>query len=259
MRGVLLGCIGLASVAAATTFVAAGRQWSQYRTLVKSDKLVARAQELSGKDRPDEALEKVEEALTIAPDNPRAHRERAMHLIAHGSLKEAAAELSMAAERLPQDAGAAREAAAAQALLGHHEEAIEWLRRAIKAYRYDALAYTMLAESLLATEQVEEALESAEKAAEIAPKIPEVQRTLGLARWWSGDREGALEALKASLRLRGEELATLVYLGQVLLELDRPEEARGFLEQAAAIAPQNSAVGRLLEAAGGGDGSVELR
>ena len=248
MRGLLLTCIALATIAAGTAFVAAGRQWRDYRTLVESDKLVAEAQELSGEGRPDRAREKVEEALTVAPRNPRAHRERAMHLIARGRLQEAARELSIAAKSLPQDAGAAREAAALYAVLGEHREAVEWLRRAVKAYRYDALAYTMLAENLLATEEVEEALNAAEKAVEIAPKIPEAQRTLGLARWRSGDAAGAVSALEESLRLRRDDLGALVSLGSVLLELDRTKEAAGYLERAAAVAPDNQAVRKLVEA-----------
>ena len=69
---------------------------------------------------------------------------------------------------------------------------------------------------------------------------------LGLAAWKAGDAEEAELALKTALAIKPDHLKSMVNLGRVLLDLERPQEALAQIEAAAAIDPASVAVKRVL-------------
>jgi predicted Zn-dependent protease len=70
-----------------------------------------------------------------------------------------------------------------------------------------------------------------------APQDAEARRGLALARYRGGDAEGALADLNAVLESEPEHVDAWTWKAQVLLDLDRAEEARVAAERARDLAP----------------------
>jgi tetratricopeptide (TPR) repeat protein len=83
--------------------------------------------------------------------------------------------------------------------------------RALRLVPDDVAALNNLAELLACApgspDRIQEALKHAARAVELAPDLPEVHDTLGIARLAASDVEGAIEAFRACLRLAREGIA----------------------------------------------------
>jgi tetratricopeptide (TPR) repeat protein len=80
--------------------------------------------------------------------------------------------------------------------------------------------------------QSDEAIETLERATDLAPEDPDAWRQLGIAHMTAGERKAAVEAFRTSLRLHPGQVPVLVDLGNLLFMLARPQEAIDALEQA---------------------------
>jgi tetratricopeptide (TPR) repeat protein len=69
---------------------------------------------------------------------------------------------------------------------------------------------------------------------------------LGLSSWKAGDPETAEEVFREGLLLDPDHLKTLVNLGRVLMDQEKPEEALVPLQRAVELAPQNADAYRVL-------------
>lgn len=78
------------------------------------------------------------------------------------------------------------------------------------------------------------------------PENPWGHYMLGLSAWKSGDQERALGAFDEALRLDPEHVKSLINSSRVLIETDRPADARERLERAVEIDPESGAGYRLL-------------
>jgi len=254
MRWVLRLLLAISIAGTVGTCAGLAAAWSRVQRVERSNELVAEAQRLSAEGEWREAFEVAQTAAGIAPDNPYARRELAMHHIARGDGEAAVRELRTAAAGSPNDAGLAMELGAALAVAGDKEGAVTVLRRAAGMDPGDGVILALLSGCLLETGELAEGLEVAEKAVAVAPRIQAAQFNLGLARWRSGDREGALEAFGEALRLRPSDVSAMICtsavtapenanawaaLGGALRRADRPAEARAAFARALDIAPEH--------------------
>jgi tetratricopeptide (TPR) repeat protein len=95
-----------------------------------------------------------------------------------------------------------------------------------------AAAYGDFGRLCLASDLMAAAAAAFQNAAALAPQEHRWAHYLGVARRRAQDLTGAEEALRRAHGLAVDDLATLLRLGDVLLELNRPEEARRFFERA---------------------------
>ena len=77
------------------------------------------------------------------------------------------------------------------------------------------------------------------------PENPWGYYMLGLSAWKAGQLERAREAFESSLELDTDHVKSLINLGRVLLEQEKPDEALEVLEKAIDIDPTSSAAYRL--------------
>jgi cytochrome c-type biogenesis protein CcmH/NrfG len=133
------------------------------------------------------------------------------------------------------------------------------LRRALKIAPTDGRTWSLLSDFLLKTGDVQGALESAEKAAALAPTLHSSHLNLGLARWRTDDSLGALQAFENAIRRRPSDAWTMLYAVAILSELHRDDEALRYAERAVAAEPGNArawaALGSTLVTTGDRDGA----
>ena len=238
-RRLLYLCLLLSALGAFAAVAVVLALSSGCEDFLRSEELVTEAQQLGAAGRRQEAFAAVQTAVAIAPDNPRAHRELAMHFIARGKTDEALEELQAASKAAPRDAGLASEVALTMDALGDKKGALRWFRRAADIDPKDGLILGLLAGSLLNAGETEEALAVGDRAVKLAPRMQPAQFNLGLARWRSGDRSGALEAFREAIRLRPSDVSAMLCAAGVSGELERWEEALRYTRRAVEIAPDN--------------------
>jgi tetratricopeptide (TPR) repeat protein len=219
-----------------------------------SDRLVDRAQEASGRGDRWAARRLVEEALDLDRKNPRARRERAMHLVVEGRKELALGELQYVAEAKRRDSGAARELAILLWTTGDREGALRWVREALRRDPKSGLARVDLAHCLLATGDVVNALSAAEQAVALYPRLRSAWQVLGVARWQSGDLTGARAALDEALLLRPKDVPTLLAAAEISGALASWDSAIAYARRAVSADPQSAStwfvLGQVLLAAG---------
>jgi len=203
-------------------------------------KLVDESRALSAKGQTAAAEAKLDDALRLAPDNLKAHRDKGVALLAAGRSDEGAAELRYAAEGDPDGLGAAWEYAFALSATSQFEKAATWFKHVTVLEPNNGAAYAMLATSELQLGHKEAALPYAEKGAHCSPRVPLTQFTLGIVRWQMGDREGGRTALEEAFRLQPSDPKKLLALLTLSRELNRPDLAEGYLQRALATAPNNA-------------------
>jgi len=86
---------------------------------------------------------------------------------------------------------------------------------------------------------VADGLRELEVARELDPDDAQVAYELGVARYLSGDADGAVDAMGEAVRLDREDAWARVVLGLVLLEAERFEEAAGELSEGARLDPED--------------------
>jgi tetratricopeptide (TPR) repeat protein len=220
----------------------------------ESDRLVDRAQEASSRGDRYDSSRLVEEALALDRRNPRARRERAMHLVVEGRQELALQELRYVAEAKRRDSGAARELAALLWATGDREGALGWVREALRRDPKSGLARVDLAHCLLATGDVGDALSTAEEAVALYPRLRSAWQALGVARWQSGDLTGAQAAFREALLLRPNDVPTLLAAAEVSSKLASWDSAVAYARRAVSADPQSPsswfALAQLLAATG---------
>ncbi len=151
-----------------------------------------------------EAFESAERALDLAP-------ERALAWILKGDCHRARREQ----ERAPD-----------------YEEALRCYLQATEVQPELALAHAKLAELLLVVHRIPEAEGAARQAFELDPTLWLGGYALGRARSELNDHRGAVEPLRAAIRVAPHRLEPYPLLAIALLELDRETEAAEILEKA---------------------------
>ena len=144
----------------------------------------------------------LQRAISLKPNNPRAHQFYSMGLASLGRTEEALAEIELARELEPTSV---------------------IIRANIGFTLYRARRY-------------EEAVEELRNCVALAPESAYARYRFGLALQEAGQQAAALEQFEAMLHLPGAEVQALVGKAHVLAVCDRTKEARACLDRLRALA-----------------------
>jgi mannose/cellobiose epimerase-like protein (N-acyl-D-glucosamine 2-epimerase family)/Tfp pilus assembly protein PilF len=145
--------------------------------------------------------------------------------------------LEMAAQLLPNDAGAHNNLANALGRLGRLDDAVAHYRRALRQSPDFAEAHNNLGHALLDLGQFDEAAASCRRAAELKPGLAEAHDNLGSAQLALGRLDDALASYRRALEIEPDFAEAHSNLGNLWLEFGRIDEALGSYRQAIAIDP----------------------
>lgn len=204
-----------------------------------SNRLIEKAQQIAGGADPAASRELVDEALAADPENPRAHRELAMHLLARGETEQAVGELERAALADPANSGAALEVAAVLHAQQDMEATLHWLREAARREPDSGLTYTVIAQCLLESKDIPGALRAAQRAVALSPRYEPAYVVLGSARWQSRDLPGARAAFDEALRLRPSDVDALLAAASVSHALGLSDPALDYARRAVGAGPRD--------------------
>ncbi len=123
---------------------------------------------------------------------------------------------------------------------GRHDESRREAESLIALRPEMPQGYTFLAQSLLALGRIRDAVSVMEQALAQGHASDELRRQLGLTLSWVGRVQEALAVLQPLAERK--DPAALSALGQVLVDAERPLEARAVLERALQIDPTDSSV-----------------
>jgi glycosyltransferase involved in cell wall biosynthesis/tetratricopeptide (TPR) repeat protein len=131
---------------------------------------------------------------------------------------------------------------------GDKPSAIRFLSQLITQNHGDAVAHNDLGVLYFETGRKDLAQFHYETAAELAPENALFQKNLGDFYYVEqGQIEKALRKYVQALTLNPEDVETLLITGQLCLSIDRPEDARVFLNRVLEIEPWNDQAGTLLD------------
>jgi arylsulfatase A-like enzyme/Tfp pilus assembly protein PilF len=164
--------------------------------------LLARMRRTQGQNGP--AAQSYEAALERAPEHPEALRGLAELAAERGDAAAARAWLDRALARDPEDAAALLQLGLLQARQGQAEAALPLFARSVEL-QDTAEARLALGASLARLGRPAEALMHFERAVAAGARTTAALNGLGFARLETGDRAGALEALRASLALEARQ------------------------------------------------------
>ncbi len=121
--------------------------------------------------------------------------------------------------------------------MGRNEQAIDWIRRAIRVTPDNPAYHCNLGEVLRAMHRLEEAVSSYRRALEIAPATPEVHNNLGNALRSQGDLAGAVEAYHRAIEFHPNYAEAYANLGSALSHLGQFDKAASACQRALEIWP----------------------
>jgi tetratricopeptide (TPR) repeat protein len=173
-----------------------------------------------------------------------------------GRSSEAVIPLGCAAALQEDNVQALNELAWAQESAGLYHAACKTLDGLLKLRPHEANLLNFYG-YLLADQgwELKRAQSMIEEAVQAEPKNPYYLDSLGWVLYRQGHYEEALAKLIDSANLIGDDLTVLLHMGEVLLSLQRYDEARGVLERALALGGDKVVLGPLIERAksGGSD------
>lgn len=155
--------------------------------------------------------------------------------------KEALQALERAATLLPQDAEAQLNLANALRAVGRLEDAVACYRRALKISPDVAAAQVALGSALRGLGQLDAAVLSYRRALELAPGLVDAHRKLGSALHELGQFDAAVASYRKALELEPASAEANSNLGAALLKLGQPHEAVVSLQRALELAPDFAA------------------
>lgn len=138
-------------------------------------------------------------------------------------------------------------AGSAHYLLGDCRAAVDAFERAIRALPDEAVLLNNFA--YLCAEcgdDPKRGLSSAERAVQLAPNRADFLDTLGFVQARTGDRTAAVDTLMRSLRA-GPSASANFHLAQIMLDDNRPEDARRYLQAAGDLKPDPVLQGKINE------------
>lgn len=161
-------------------------------------------------------------------------------LINQGQLRDAATALNQAQRAAPGDARVPLVGMRLASQAGHVEGAIQAARRALELAPAWPVALIELAQLLAKAKQSDEAMLHARHALSLEPDDVNVRTGAIDVAYQCVQRDQALEWLQAGLQRHPDHLGMRMFLGQLLVGLDRRAEAVPHFEHIAALAPDNT-------------------
>ncbi len=185
--------------------------------------------------QPEEAVKLLQATIDYGVDHPSVVRQLGLSQIANGQPRQALATLQpLAASGKAQDLNALGVALYSTGQLGKAQAIFE---RVLQEKPDNAKALESLGGVMLATRRGDEALRLLERAVEVDDQLPIAWNSLGVARQWSGDTDGAITAWQRSSKLDRRNLDVLFNLGHVAAENGRRRLAIATLRRFVALAP----------------------
>ncbi len=190
----------------------------------------------------------IDEALALDPHRPMAHEVEGYYFLQTQDLEAAHRSFGKAIELgTPSFLAPYYDALLVLRLRAPIEQAFARLESAIASNERFVPAHLMLAE--LASEwgtHLDEALDSAERAVDLAPRSPEARRALAIVQAARGDLKAAVRAYRNAAALAPRSPVLKAELGQVLADAGESEEAIEAFRGALALAPEAVALNQPL-------------
>ncbi len=194
--------------------------------------LADRALALGGLDHHDEAIEEARKALELAPQSAIVNHVMGFVLNLAGRPSEAVEPIEKALELDPSLTQALRTLAIVKAVAGKNDEAIEILKRALQRNPMDSGAILQLSVLYIDKGEHAQAVDLLAPYLQAAPQDVRALNNQGLALRGLKRFDEAHKVLKRASRLKDGDPLVLTNLGQVLVDLGRPIEARPLHEEA---------------------------
>ena len=122
--------------------------------------------------------------------------------------------------------------------LGKHQEAIEFIQKALSVHGPHPVFHSNLAAAYLAIDRLLEAAAHAQEAVRLQPDFANGHNNLGIAQRGLGQLDAAARAFREALRLQPEYVDALCNLGTVLHRQDKLAEAATVLREAIRLSPR---------------------
>jgi len=207
---------------------------------LSADDLLAQGMALEEQGRPEEALQRYDEAITLKPDLARAHFNRGTLLLDRGDAADALEAFAKALQFKPDSAGAYFNIGSAHARLARHEAAAGAYRRALALKPDFAEAEVALGATLEELGQDEAAVQSYRRALKIQPdhalaheKQAELLKRLGRS-------DELVIAYRQMLELDPDNVDWLNSLGAAQRKQGLFTDAAASFRRALLVAPENA-------------------
>ncbi len=194
---------------------------------------------LSGVGRLDEAIERYNESLKIAPNYANAHYNLGLALMKSGRALAAIDQFSLAVKYRPHFAPAQNELAIALYKQGRNEDAINHFEQVLKLSPDFVDAHLNLGSALLESGKTQQAIEQFRMAIKYKPDLPEAYFNLADAMKEQGKPEEAVSYYKQALKIEPNYAEAQLNLGITLKEMQRLDEAIESFNKVLALDPNN--------------------
>jgi len=192
------------------------------------------------KDRPDEAITHLTEALEIAPLIPDIHNYLGMAFARKGKVAEAIVQYREAVRLKPDHQAGNFNLAVALNRQGNTEEAITHFEEALRLNPYDAEAHNNLGAAYGKEGKMEEAIDHFREAVRLRPEYMSALYNLGTGLISQGKHEEAITPLSEVVRLKPSHANARYNLGLAFENGGKFSEALTQYEEAARIDPTNT-------------------
>lgn len=179
-------------------------------------KLVDHASDLTAKGNYADALGEWRQAVTLDPEDPKAHFNLAITLDQQGKGEEAIREYRRSLEIEPDNDGAYTNLGVTMVAAGRIDEAMELFLKAISLNPNNAKAETNLASALMEKGRLDEAIDHARRALAVDEKASDAVNTLGWALARRGRLDEAVTEFEKAVELKPESPEYQYNLGRVL-------------------------------------------
>jgi Flp pilus assembly protein TadD len=193
------------------------------------------ALEVTNKNRPEEAVAAWKKAVTLNPEEAKAHFNLALALDNAGLRDEAMTEYRRTVELDPENAPAYTNLAVSLARMGNLNDAIDCLVKSAALNPENAKTLNNLGAALIQAGRFEEAIGYCRKAVEIDPEDGDAQNSLGSALAMTGELNEAISHLEKAVALSSDSFEYRYNLGRFLAAAGRYQEAVPHFEQAVSL------------------------
>jgi tetratricopeptide (TPR) repeat protein len=193
--------------------------------------------------RHEEAAEELRQVLALNPRLPQAWNSRALLAYDQKRYADALAAAEEAIRLHPGFAAAHINLGNALLALGRRREAVAAVREALRLEPDNCTAHTNLAQALLEggdPDELDEAESHCRRAAQLAPRVPEILENLGHVLLAQGRINQASECYKQALAAAPRRVATRRSIGELVQQAGRYEEADRWFRSALALDPRDA-------------------
>lgn len=202
-----------------------------------AERELRRALDAAARGRPHEAMQRLQELVGRESSHVTARRELAALLEASGDPEQALEHLDAAVSIAPDDAGLLTARGTVHGRLKHYPEAEADLRRALKLVPDSAPTHQQLGLVLWRKGVAAEAAAVFRRAIALQPATASSHYYLGEALSQLNELPAALQALEQAAQLAPHEARAFQLAGRVLDRMKRPEEAREMYRRAREARP----------------------